>query len=73
MKLANQKRIRNGSGKDNSNTLKHRNKRIRENCYALIKKRYIKGEKHIVEMDFAEYFKKSDFSGNSKVYYVQFI
>ena len=53
--------------------LKHRNKRIRENCYALIKKRYIKGEKHIVEMDFAEYFKKSDFSGNSKVYYVQFI
>ena len=31
-------------------------------------KRHIKGEKHITPMDFAEYLRKSDVSGNSKVY-----
>ena len=37
------------------------------------KKRYMKGEKHIVLMDFAEYLWKSDVSENSKVYYGRFL
>ena len=32
-----------------------------------------KGEKHIAQMDFAEYFRKSDVSENSKVYYDRFL
>ena len=35
-------------------------------CYVLIRKRYIKGEKHIAPMDFAEYLRKSDVSETAK-------
>ena len=38
-----------------------------------LKTRYIKGEKHIAEMDFAEYLRKSDFSEKSKVYDGRFL
>ena len=38
--------------------------------YVFIKKRHIKGEKHITPMDFAEHLRKSDVSENSKVYYM---
>ena len=34
----------------------------------LIRKRHIKGGKHIAPMDFAEYLRKSDVSEKSKVY-----
>ena len=37
------------------------------------KKRHIKGEKHIVQVDFAEYLRKSDVSENSKVCYGRFL
>ena len=37
----------------------------------MIRKRYIKGEKHIAPMDFAEYLRKPDVS--EKVYYGQFL
>ena len=43
--------------------LKNRKKRRSEKCYVLIKKRHLKGEKHIAPMDV-------DVSENSKVYYV---
>ena len=33
------------------------------------KKRHIKGEKHIAQMNFTEHLKKSDVSENNKVYY----
>ena len=33
----------------------------------------MKGGKHIVSMDFAEYLRKSDVSENSKVYYGRFL
>ena len=36
-------------------------------------KRHIKGEKHIVQMDFAEYVRKTDASENNKVYYGRFL
>ena len=36
----------------------------------MIKKRHIKGEKHIAPMDFAEHLRKSEVSENSKVYYM---
>ena len=39
----------------------------------LIRKRHIKGGKHIAPMDFAEYLRKSDVSENSKVYYGRFL
>ena len=39
----------------------------------LIKKRYIKGEKHITPMDFAEHLRKSDVSEKRKVYYGRFL
>ena len=35
----------------------------------MIRKRNIKGGKHIASMDFAEYLRKSHVSENSKVYY----
>ena len=35
----------------------------------LIKKRHIKLEKYITPMNFAEHFRKSDVSENSKVYH----
>ena len=38
----------------------------------LIKKRHIKGEKHIAPMDFAEHLRKSDVSENKKVFMVDF-
>ena len=31
------------------------------------KKRHIKGEKHITQMDFAEYLRKSDVSENTEI------
>ena len=34
---------------------------------------HIKGEKHIAEIDFAEYLRKSDLSEDRKVYYGQFL
>ena len=37
------------------------------------KKRHIKGEKHLIPMDFAEHLRKSDVSDNSKDYYGQFL
>ena len=37
------------------------------------KKRHIKGEKHIAQIDFAEYLTKSDVSENSKGYQGQFL
>ena len=37
------------------------------------KKRHIKGEKHIAQVDFAEYLRKRDVSENSKVYYGRFL
>ena len=52
---------------------KHNNKRRNEQCYVLIKKGHIKGEKHIAPMDFAEYLRKSGVSENSKVYYGRFL
>ena len=39
----------------------------------LIRKRHIKGGKHIAPMDFAEYLRKSDVSENGKVYYGRFL
>ena len=36
-------------------------------------KRNIKGEKHIAQMDFAEYLRISDVSENSKAYYSRFL
>ena len=36
-------------------------------------KTHIKGGKHIVSMDFAEYLRKPDVSENSKVYYDRFL
>ena len=36
-------------------------------CFDL-KKRHIKGEKHITQIDFAEYLRKLDVSENTKVY-----
>ena len=39
----------------------------------LIRKRHVKGGKHIAPMDFAEYLRKSDVSENSKVYYGRFL
>ena len=38
-----------------------------------LKKRHIKDEKHITQMDFAEYLRKSDVPENSKVYYDWFL
>ena len=38
----------------------------------MIKKRHIKGEKHITPMDFAKHLRKSDAPENSKVYMVDF-
>ena len=35
----------------------------------LMRKRQIKGRKHIAPADFAEYLRKSDVSENGKVYY----
>ena len=52
--------------------LKHRNKKQAKNVM-IKKKRHIKGEKHIAQMDFAKYLRKSDVSENSKVYYGQFL
>ena len=53
---------------------KHRNKKTSEKFYDLIlKKRHMKGEKHIAQMDFAKYLRKSDVSENSKVYYGRFL
>ena len=65
------------NGKDNNNShfwkqnmkvgrLKHGNKRRSKKCYVLIKKRHMKGEKHLALMDFAEYLRKWDILGNSK-------
>ena len=48
-------------------------KRRSEKCYVLIRKRHIKGGKHIAPMDFAEYLRKSDIAENSKVYYGRFL
>ena len=53
--------------------MKHGNKRRSEIGYVLIKKRHIKGEKHIAPMDFAEYLRKSDISENRKFYYGRFL
>ena len=61
--------------------MKHKNKkkvdhlkyRRSKKCYVLIRKRHIKGGKHIAPMDFAEYLRKSDVSENSKVYYGRFL
>ena len=39
----------------------------------MIRKRHIKGEKHIALKDFAEYLRKSDVSENSKGYYGRFL
>ena len=39
----------------------------------LIKKRHIKGEKHIASMDFPKHIRKSDFSENSKVHHGRFL
>ena len=39
----------------------------------MIRKRDIKGRKHIAPMDFAEYLRKSDVSENGKVYYGRFL
>ena len=38
-----------------------------------IKKKNIKGEKHIAQMDVAEYLRKWDVPENSKVYYGRFL
>ena len=52
-------------------SLKYINKRRSEKCYALIRKRYIKGGKHIASMDFGEYLRKSDVSENSNFIMVE--
>ena len=39
----------------------------------LIRKRHVKGGKHIAPMDFAEYLRKPDVSEKSKVYYGRFL
>ena len=44
-----------------------------ENVMIRFQKRHIKGEKHIVQMDFAEYVRKTDASENNKVYYGRFL
>ena len=44
-----------------------------KNVMILVKKRHIKGEKHIAPMDFGEYPRKSDVSENSKFYYRRFL
>ena len=44
-----------------------------KNVMILVKKRHIKGEKHIAPMDFGEYLRKSDVSENSKFYYRRFL
>ena len=38
-----------------------------------LRKMHIKGEKHIAQIDFAEYLRKSDLSEDRKVYYGQFL
>ena len=38
-----------------------------------MKNRYLKGEKHIASMDFAEYLGNPDVSENSKAYYSRFL
>ena len=52
----------------------HKNKKRSEKilCFDL-NKRHIKGEKHIIQMDFAEYLRILDISENSKVYYSRFL
>ena len=53
---------------------KHRNKKQVKNVMKnVFKKRHIKGEKRIAQMDFAKYLRKSDVSENSKVYYGPFL
>ena len=53
---------------------KHRNKKQAKNVMIrFFKKRHIKGEKHIAQMDFAKYLRKSDVSENSKVCYGRFL
>ena len=39
----------------------------------ILKLRHIKGEKHVAQMDFAKYLRKSEVSENSKVYYDRFL
>ena len=51
---------------------KHRNRKRSGKCYVLIKKD-ISNKKHIAQMDFAEYLRKSEGSENSKVYYGRFL
>ena len=53
--------------------LKHRNKKEAKNVMIRVGKRNIKGEKHIAQMDFAEYLRISDVSENSKAYYSRFL
>ena len=53
--------------------LKHINKKEAKNVMIRFAKKNIKGEKHIAQMDFAEYLRKSDVSGNRKAYYSRFL
>ena len=48
------------------NKLVVRSVRECKKCYVSIKKRHIKGEKHIASKDFAEYLRNSDVSENGK-------
>ena len=59
---------------------KHRNRKRSGKCYALIFfffyaliKKDISNKKHIDQMDFAEYLRKSEGSENSKVYCSRFL
>ena len=48
-------------------------KRRSKKCHVLIKKRHIKGRKHVAPMNLAEYLNKLDILENSKVYYERFL
>ena len=48
-------------------------KRESKSVMIIFLKKHIKGEKHISQMNFAEYLRKSNVSGNNKVYYDRFL
>ena len=52
---------------------KYSKKRRSKKCYVFINSRHVKSEKYITPMNFAEHFRKSDVSENSKVCYDRFL